>query len=106
MSEFPAASVEVLSQDAHARVSRWTFVTGQATGMHIHEYDYTAIPISGGDFIAHLADGSSVAVTQIAGEPYSRQAGVHHNVQFVGEGTAQFIEVEYLGVSVAVLPAY
>lgn len=97
MTDFPAATFELLSQDAHARVSRWTFASGQATGMHVHEYDYTAIPVSGGAFIAHMGDGTSVQVTQVAGEPYSRQAGVHHNVQFVGEGHAQFIEIEYVG---------
>lgn len=96
MTDFPAATVELLSQDAHARVSRWTFESGQATGMHRHEFDYIAIPITGGDFIAHMADGTSVAVTQVAGTPYSRSAGVHHNVQFVGPGRAQFVEVEYL----------
>jgi hypothetical protein len=35
-------------------------------------------------------------VKQIAGTPYQRYAGVHHNVRFVGQGTASFVEVEFL----------
>jgi hypothetical protein len=35
-------------------------------------------------------------VKQIAGTPYQRSAGVHHNVKFVGKGKASFAEVEFL----------
>ena len=64
--------------------------------MHIHEVDYIAIPITGGDFEVHMGKGETLAMTQSAGEPYARSAGVHHNVRFVGEGYASFVEVEHL----------
>ena len=75
---------------------RWSFQQGQATGMHTHEYDYIAIPITGGDFTATFESGDVMPVTQIAGTPYQREAGVRHNVRFVGEGAATFVEIEFL----------
>jgi quercetin dioxygenase-like cupin family protein len=90
------ATCELLSEDPRSKVWRWSFESGQETGMHIHEYDYIAIPISGGDFTATMNTGEVLEFTQIAGTPYQRQAGVHHNVRFVGEGSASFVEVEFL----------
>ncbi len=90
------AKCELLSEDERTKVWRWTFESGQATGMHIHEYDYIAIPISGGAFTATLESGEETEVKQIAGNPYQRSAGVHHNVRFVGQGMASFVEVEFL----------
>lgn len=91
-----SATFEILSQDVRVRISRWTFETGQSTGMHVHEFDYTAIPITGGRFEATMPDGSTAETLQQAGVPYSRERGVHHDVRFVGDGTAQFVEIEYL----------
>lgn len=64
--------------------------------MHVHGYDYIAIPISGGNFIATMDTGEVLEFTQIAGTPYQRLAGVCHNVRFVGNGSASFVEVEFL----------
>jgi quercetin dioxygenase-like cupin family protein len=96
MPDDRTAQFEHLSTDERVRITRWTFASGQATGMHIHEFDYTALPITGGQFRADFPDGTSSDVTQVAGQPYSRLRGVQHNVCFVGEGTAQFVEIEYL----------
>lgn len=90
------ATCELLSEDSRTKVWRWSFESGQATGMHIHEFDYIAIPISGGDFTATMGSGELLEFTQIAGTPYQRFAGVQHNVRFVGEGKASFVEVEFL----------
>lgn len=90
------ATCELLSEDSRTKVWRWSFQSGEQTGMHVHEYDYIAIPISGGQFQATLADGTVMDVLQESGVPYSRQAGVHHNVKFVDKGKAAFIEIEYL----------
>ena len=90
------ANCELLSEDSRTKVWRWSFQSGQATGMHVHEYDYIAIPISGGNFTATMDSGEVLEFTQIAGTPYQRSAGVHHNVRFVGEGKASFVEVEFL----------
>ena len=90
------ATCELQSEDTKSKVWRWSFESGQETGMHIHEYDYIAIPISGGDFTATMNTGEVLEFTQIAGPPYQRQAGLHHNVRVVGEGSASFVEVEFL----------
>ena len=90
------ATVDHLFTDDRVRVTRWTFRSGEVTGMHVHQVDYIAIPISGGDFLVQMGDGSTIEMTQVAGSPYAREAGVHHNVQFIGPGTASFVEVEHL----------
>jgi hypothetical protein len=90
------ATCELLSEDFRTKVWRWSFESGQATGMHIHKYDYVAIPISGGDFTATMDSGEVLEFTQIAGTPYQRSAVFHHKVLFVGEGKASFVEVEFL----------
>ena len=96
MTDFPQATCDLISEDSRVRVTRWTFTNGQATGMHTHQYDYVAIPITGGAFHVFMGDGTELDMTQIAGEPYSRQAGVHHNVQCVDDNGAVFVEVEFL----------
>ena len=90
------ATCELLSEDSRSKVWRWSFESGQATGMHVHEFDYIAIPISGGNFTATLDTGEVMEFQQQAGAPYQRSAGVHHNVRFLGEGKASFVEVEFL----------
>jgi hypothetical protein len=90
------ATCELLSEDSRTKVWRWSFETGQATGMHIHEFDYIAIPISGGKFEATLDTGEVLDVLQEVGVPYQRNAGVHHNIKFVGAGNAAFVEIEFL----------
>ena len=90
------ATCELLSEDSRTKVWRWSFDSGQATGMHTHEYDYIAIPISGGDFTATFESGEVTEVKQVAGVPYQREAGVRHNVRFIGSGHAAFIEIEFL----------
>ncbi len=90
------ATCELLSEDSRTKVWRWTFESGQATGMHTHEYDYIAVPITGGQFTATFESGESLDVQQQAGVPYQREAGVRHNVTFVGAGQAAFVEIEFL----------
>ena len=90
------ATCELLLEDSRSKVWRWSFESGQDTGMHVHEFDYIAIPISGGNFTATLDTGEVMEFQQEAGTPYQRSAGVHHNVRFVGEGKASFVEVEFL----------
>lgn len=90
------ATCELLSEDERTKVWRWTFESGQATGMHTHEFDYIAVPISGGEFTATFESGEVVEVQQQAGVPYQREAGVRHNVRFVGVGQASFVEIEFL----------
>ena len=53
-------------------------------------------PKAENDFTATLDSGEVLEFLQIAGTPYQRFAGVHHNVRFVGVGIASFVEIEFL----------
>ena len=90
------ATCVLLSEDSRSKVWRWSFESGQETGMHIHAFDYVAIPITGGDFTATMDTGEVLEFTQIAETPYQRLAGVHLHVRFTGAGKASFVEIEFL----------
>jgi beta-alanine degradation protein BauB len=77
------------------RITTWTFAeTGAATGQHHHSFDYVVVPLTGGSFTVHNADGSQQAMTQVAGSPYFRVAGATHDVVSANEGQAVFVEIE------------
>lgn len=87
-------SVEV--DDGHIRVTRWHFEPGASTGMHVHEFDYLVVPITGGEFIINGVDGLSTSMIQQPGECYKRQAGVTHNVISNTTQGVNFVEIEFL----------
>ena len=75
------------------RVTEYKFPPGSHTGWHRHEWDYVVVPIEGGPLRAASADGErTMMLTQ--GQPYSRPAGVEHDVINDGPGQVVFIEVE------------
>ncbi|MDP4805126.1 MAG: hypothetical protein NWR45_09250 [Candidatus Nanopelagicales bacterium] len=87
-------SVEV--DDGHIRVTRWHFEPGASTGMHVHEFDYLVVPVTGGEFIVNNAEGLSTSMIQQPGECYKRQAGVMHNVISNSPRAMNFVEIEFL----------
>ena len=84
----PAASVAV-------RVTTWSFEkAGDSTGAHVHEYNYVIVPVTGGTLTAvSTTDGSARTITQVAGSPYTGQAGLAHTVTADADGIV-FVEVE------------
>ena len=45
--------------DEQVRVTTWIFdEAGDATGDHVHEYDYIVVPVTGGSFTVVDADGA------------------------------------------------
>lgn len=89
------ARATVAIDDPHVRVTTWTFAhAGDATGPHVHEFDYVVIPLSGGTFVVTDADGSTHEMTQSAGSPYRGTAGTDHDVVGCSDATAVFVEVE------------
>jgi beta-alanine degradation protein BauB len=81
--------------DERVRVTTWSFEkAGDGTGAHVHEYDYVLVPVTGGTLTAvSTTDGSARTITQVAGSPYTGQAGLAHTVTADADGIV-FVEVE------------
>ena len=81
--------------DERVRVTTWSFEkAGDSTGAHVHEYDYVIVPVTGGTLTAvSTTDGSARTITQVAGSPYTGQAGLAHTVTADADGIV-FVEVE------------
>jgi beta-alanine degradation protein BauB len=89
-----AASVTVID-DEEVRVTTWTFATdGDATGHHVHEYDYLVVPVTGGTFTIVHDDETTSEFVQQAGTPYRGTAGTSHNVVNSSRSPAVFVEIE------------
>jgi beta-alanine degradation protein BauB len=89
------ARSETTIDDERVRVTTWSFEkAGDSTGAHVHEYDYVLVPITGGTLTAvSTTDGSVRTITQVAGSPYTGQAGLAHTVTADADGIV-FVEVE------------
>lgn len=87
------ASVDI--DDARVRVTTWSFArNGDATGPHLHDYDYVVIPVTGGTFTVTNADGTTREMIQHPGSPYRGTAGTNHDVVNSSSAAAVFVEVE------------
>jgi beta-alanine degradation protein BauB len=87
------AKPTVTIDDQQVRVTTWTFdEAGDATGPHVHEFDYIVVPVTGGTFTVTDSDGATREMTQQAVAPYRGTAGTAHNV--VADGPAVFVEIE------------
>lgn len=90
----PAAQSELQVENDRVRVAVWRFGPGDSTGVHQHEYDYVVVPVTDGQFEISADDGTVTSFEMSAGESYFRTSGVRHDVAFVGEGNASFVEIE------------
>jgi quercetin dioxygenase-like cupin family protein len=90
----PPAIPTLVLDDAVARITRWDFEPGAATGHHTHGLGYVVVPITDCHFLIEDEAGER-RVTSKAGEAYRRDAGVEHNVINGGDGPMSFIEIEY-----------
>ena len=65
-----AAKATTVIDDQQIRVTTWTFDgPGDATGPHVHEYDYVVVPVTGGRFTVINSEGATREMTQHAGRP-------------------------------------
>lgn len=81
--------------DERIRVTQWRFAArGDATGVHVHEFDYVVIPVTGGELAVDPGDGTTGSRVQVSGTPYSGHAGTRHNVISAGDEPIVFVEVE------------
>lgn len=81
-------------EDARFKVTEWRFAPGAETGWHVHGHDYVIVPLTDGTLGLEEPGGASRHATLTRGAPYSRQAGVEHNVTNAGAAPLAFLEVE------------
>ena len=88
------ATSNVMIDNDRTRVTLWSFITGEETGQHIHEFDYVIVPMSDGELKIINEDGS-VSISKLEkGVCYYREKGVNHNVINNTNSSFSFIEVE------------
>ena len=81
--------------DYRTRVNQLTFrAAGDETGVHVHEFDYIVVPVTGGDLTVVAADGSSRDLHQVPGVSYTGKAGTNHNVISASPSAVMFVEIE------------
>ncbi len=76
------------------RVTEWHFAKGAATGFHRHEYDYVVVPGTTGKLKIVGPDGHESFAELTAGQSYTREAGVEHDVINAHDGDFVFVEIE------------
>jgi quercetin dioxygenase-like cupin family protein len=88
--------------DDRFKVTEWQFAEAAETGWHRHEHDYVIVPLTDGTLRIELIGGEMAEARLKAGVPYSRRAGVEHNV-VNGSATAplSFLEVEVVDDALA-----
>ena len=81
--------------DDRFTVTEWRFSPGAETGWHVHGHDYVIVPLTDGKLALDLPGGQKAEATLTHGVPYSRRAGVEHNVINAGSAPLSFLEVEW-----------
>ena len=79
--------------NARAIVTEWRFAPGTETGWHTHGHDYIVVPMTNG--MLHLETPEGLKEFElIAGQSYTRGAGVNHNVINASTHEVVFVEIE------------
>ncbi|MDQ2091056.1 cupin domain-containing protein [Marimonas arenosa] len=88
------ATATRLAEDTRVRVTRFEFPPGAETGWHRHEMDYVIVAVTACRMRLEEPGGDVREVTVTAGESYTRQSGVEHNVINASDSAMTFVEVE------------
>lgn len=88
------ATHAVLIDDERTVVNRFDFEPGDETGHHVHQMAYVIVPLTNGSLRIIHDDGSETTTNLTHGVPYSRPAGVSHNVINGSDHPISFLEVE------------
>ncbi len=80
-------------ENALVKVTEWRFAPGAETGWHIHAMDYVVVPQTTGKLLLEEKEGKRYADLTV-GIPYTRNAGVEHNVINANDYAFVFVEVE------------
>ena len=94
MSNLPQAVPTVQVENERVRVTEWRFAPGAETGMHIHQMDYTVVPLRDGRLKIVSPQGEEQLAELRQGVSYFRKAGVHHNVINDNDFEYLFVEIE------------
>jgi quercetin dioxygenase-like cupin family protein len=97
MAQRPQATATVRIDDGRVKATEWAFVPGGETGWHVHAHDYVIVPLTDGRLLLEEPGGTTRTAGLTHGIPYTRKAGVEHNVINDGEGELRFLEVEIVG---------
>ena len=76
------------------RVTKYSFMPGQETGMHKHLFDYIVTPITDGKLLLIDKNGNESDYNLTSSQSYFRKAGIEHNVINNGKQDLIFIETE------------
>jgi hypothetical protein len=96
MTQRPQAVANVRIDEPHVRVTEWRFVDGAETGWHRHGHDYVVVPMLDGALLLEEPGGGTRTVPLKAHAPYTRLAGVEHNVINASGHEFAFLEIELL----------
>jgi len=88
------ATATVQLDNEHVRVTRWDFAPGAETGFHRHGWAYVVVPVTDGELLLEMGDGSTATAKLSAGLAYQRVAGTEHNVVNAGPAPLSFVETE------------
>lgn len=88
------ATHTVLIDDARVVVNRFDFGPGDDTGHHVHQMPYVIVPVTDGVLRVVQDDGTETLTELRLGVPYSRPAGVSHNVFNGSDAPLAFLEIE------------
>lgn len=84
----------VMLDDERVTVNRFDFQAGDETGHHVHTLPYVIVPLSDGRLEIDDDAAGKVFADLSKGVPYSRPAGVAHNVTNASDGPLSFLEIE------------
>lgn len=96
MAQRPQATQTVRIEEPYVRVSEWRFLPEAETGWHRHEHDYVVVPLLDGALLLEEPGGGSRTVPLTKHVPYTRRAGVEHNVINASGHEYAFMEIELL----------
>jgi hypothetical protein len=93
MTEAQAKATRML-ENQRVIATEWRFAPGDSTGFHVHQLDYVVVPLTTGKLRIVAKDGSASDAELVPGVPYSRNAGVAHDVLNPNSFEVRFIEIE------------
>jgi hypothetical protein len=84
----------VVLDDERVTVNRFDFGAGDETGHHVHGLPYVIVPLNDGRLRILDDAAGEIHADLITGVPYSRPAGVAHNVFNASGAPLSFLEIE------------
>ena len=85
---------KVLIDDERVVVNRFDFGPGDETGHHVHAMAYVIVPLCDGRLRIVDDEAGELFADLTQGVPYSRPAGVAHNVFNASDTPLSFLEIE------------